>query len=68
MHRGNYLHLMMQIDDKNAISMKQQLLDTIFDSIRDYVINYLDDIMSINTRISYEHFLILCKIFDILGI
>ena len=65
-HRGNYLHLTMQMGDKNAIFMEQQFLDIIFDPIRDYVINYLDDIMPVNTRTPYEHFLALCKIFDIL--
>src|SRR5271170_1106509 len=65
-HRENYLHLIMQMGDKNATSTEQQLLNTVFDSIRDYVVNYLNDIMSVNTQTSYEHFLILCKIFDIL--
>ena len=65
-HRGNYLHLTMQMGDKNATSTEQQLFDTVFDPIRDYVVNYLDDIMPVNTRTPYEHFLVLCKIFDIL--
>ena len=52
--------------DKNATSTEQRLLDTIFDPIRDNVVNYLDDIMPVNTRTPYEHFLVLCKIFDIL--
>jgi Reverse transcriptase (RNA-dependent DNA polymerase)/Retroviral aspartyl protease/Zinc knuckle len=65
-HRGNYLHLTMQMGDKNATSTEQQLLDTIFDPIRDNVVNYLDDILPVNTRTPYEHFLVLCKIFDIL--
>ena len=65
-HRGNYLHLTMQMGDKNATSTEQQLLDTVFDPIRDQVVNYLDDIMPVNTRTPYEHFLTLCKIFDIL--
>ena len=65
-HRGNYLHLTMQMGDKNATSTEQQLLDTVFDPIRDYVVNYLDDIMPVNTISPYEHFVALCKIFDIL--
>ena len=67
-HRGNYLHLTMQMGDKNATSTEQQLLDTVFDPIRDNVVNYLDDIMPVNTRTPYEHFLVLCKIFDILRV
>jgi hypothetical protein len=65
-HRGNYLHLTMQMGDKNATSTEQQLMDTVLDPIRDYVVNYLDDIMPVNTYTPYEHFLVLCKIFDIL--
>ena len=65
-HRGNYLHLTMQMGDRNATSTEQQLLDTVFDPIRDYVVNYLDDIMPVNTMTPYEHFIALCKIFDIL--
>jgi hypothetical protein len=65
-HRGNYLHVTMQMGDKNATSTAQQLLDAIFDPIRDNVVNYLDDILPVNTRTPYEHFLALYKIFDIL--
>ena len=65
-HRGNYLHRTMQMGDKNASCTEQQLLDTVFDPIRDIVRNYLDDIMPINTRTPYEHFVALCKILDIL--
>ena len=32
-HRGNYLHLTMQMGDKNAVSTQQRLLDTVFDPI-----------------------------------
>jgi hypothetical protein len=56
----------MQMGDKNATSIEQQLLDTIFDPIRDYVVNYLGNILPVNTHTPYEHSLVLCKIFDIL--
>ena len=65
-HRGNYLHLTTQMGDKNASCTEQQLLDTIFDPIRDIVRNYLDDIMPVNTRTPYEHYIALRKILDIL--
>ena len=38
----------------------------IFNLIHDVIINYLNDIMSVNIHMSYEYFLALCKIFDIL--
>src|SRR5204863_1154514 len=65
-HRGNYLHLTMQMGDKNASVMEQRLLDTVLDPIRDMVVNYLDDIFPYGTATPYEHYCALRQIFDIL--
>jgi hypothetical protein len=67
-HHGTYLHLTMQIGDKNAVSTQQQLLDTTLDPIRDEVAAYIDDIFPIGNpkTTPYEHYGTLCRILDIL--
>ena len=65
-HRGTHLNLTMQMGDKNAVTMQQQLLDTAFERIRNKVISYIDDIFPIDDETPYEHYQMLCEILDIL--
>jgi transposase InsO family protein len=65
-HRGTYLHLTMQMGDKNAVSTQQQLLETVLQEVRDKTAIYIDDVFPVGDKTPYEHYKSLCNILNIL--
>jgi hypothetical protein len=64
-HRGTYLHLTIQMSDKNAVSTQQQLLEIVLEEARDKTAVYIDDVFPIGDDTPYEYYVSLCKILTV---